>query len=268
MTRFSMVLFPVTLIALLGAGPVRDVNTLTAGDRVSLPDSTKIKIGRITTTLGRLRANHNALVASRQRVRMFNVSSLRASGIDHTIVRTFGGEVQPSHSVHVTPIGTVSTSGVPAASTSGFAADYRQFCNSVSASVCLYYPAGVTWWGRDQNGNYQTVDALITDPGVCAQEGGTIGQVNDAYNGTASGCVYTYPSAQTVNFLPPAAGFTATGWCNPTPGHFNSQIDQHGAVNVSDAGASGFQQADAWGAGTISGGTALEQFCFLQVKLK
>ena len=265
MTGFTKLLVPLALLALLGAGPSADLGSLSLHDRMTLPAATKIKIGKITTTLGALRANHNALIASQQRVRTLNASNLRMlTGADHRFTKSFGTALRPG--MHVGPPGT--TTSVPRASMSGYAGDYQQFCNSVAATVCLYYPPGVTWWGQDRSGNYQTVDPLITDANVCAQEGGTIGTVSNGW-GQANGCVYTYPSAQTVNFLPPGGGFTANGWCNPSPGKFSSQIDQHGAVHIADAGASGFTVTGGWGPSVVEGNTPnLEQFCFLQVTLK
>lgn len=268
------VLLPIAALAMLGAAPStvklgvpRDISTLSQQERMTLPSSTKVTIGRITTTLGAVRKNHNALVASQQRVRALNPSNLRMlAGGDHRLMKTFGVAIQPSHGIRPNPLATPQS--VPRVSTSGFAADYQQFCNSVSATVCLYYPAGVAWWGQDQSGNYQTVDPLITDSNVCTQEGGNIGTISNGY-GQASGCVYTYPSAQNVNFLPPAGGFTTSGWCNPTPGNFNSQVDQHGAVRIADAGASGFYVTGGWAPSYVEGNTPnIEVFCFLQVKLK
>lgn len=268
----TKVLLPIAALAMLAASPPtarlgvpRNVSTLTPQERMTLPPGTKVTIGNVTTTLGAVRRNHDALVASQQRVKTFNVSNLRTlAGTDIRITRTFGAALRPGHPGSFNP----PAASVPSVSVSGFAADYQQFCNSVAATVCLYYPAGVAWWGQDQSGNYQTVDPLITDSGICAQEGGSIGTISNGY-GQASGCVYTYPSAQNVNFFPPASGFTATGWCNPTPGKFNSQIDQHGAVRIADAGASGFYVTGGWAPSYVAGNTPnIEVFCFLQVKFK
>lgn len=271
-TRF---LLPLAALAMLGAASpqliapqARDLKTMSLQDRMTLPATTKITLGKATTTLGALRANHNALVASRQRVKTLSMANLRTvARADHSFAKSFGTAIRLGHSINLGA--PAPANSVTAASRNGFAADYQQFCNSVPATVCLYYPPGVAWYAQDQHGNYQTVDALITDANVCTQEGGSIGTLTSGpYSASVSGCIYTYPSAQSVNFLPPAKGFTTTGWCNATSGNFSSRIDQHGAVQIQDAGISGFYASSGWG-GTYTGGNTpnLEQFCFLQVTL-
>ena len=125
--------------------------------------------------------------------------------------------------------------------------DYEQFCKSVPATVCLFYPAGAQYFNQDQNG-FWAIDFLLTDQTVCLQTGGYIGQ--EPYLNGVEGCIYYYPSRQSVNFVPPPAGFKTSGWCNPQM--FTSLVDEHGAVQISDAGAH-----------NQSG----EEFCFLQVIL-
>jgi hypothetical protein len=238
-----------------------NIERLSTQQRMSLGSQTKVTIGKVTTTLAALRANHQALVASRERVRSLTGANLRAMlGIDHGFTKSFGPALRPGHFMP-TNLSTPMPTTVPRVSTSGFAADYQQFCNSVAATVCLYYPPGVTWWAVTPNGNYQTIDSLITDPNVCAQEGGVL-------NG-GNGCLYTYPSAQSVNFVPPGGGFTTSGWCDLAAGNFSLQTDRHGAVRIADAGASGLVIYSAWGTPVSLAGSSpnLEQFCFVQVSL-
>ena len=274
---------------------IHDLKMLSLHDRLTLPDSTKVMIRGKVFTLGTLRQNHAALVASRNRVRGIQLASLRSlAGADYSITKTFAGKFyamsrpvayHPSpaatshpvgqsgtyHSIgvsHVGPIGLITPTPMPPnlpliAPSNGvpYPTDYRQFCSSLPATVCLYYPPGVTWFWQDQYGNYQTVDPLITDKGVCSQEGGQLGTVTDYVS--YYGCVYAYPSSQTINFLPPAHGFSTSGWCDTNAGYFGTTTDSHGAVYIHDAGAAGF----SYGWGYVSGGPGSEQFCFLQVKL-
>jgi hypothetical protein len=251
---------------------VRELKTLSQQERLTLPANTKVILGGHTLTLGELRRTHVALAASRSYVASLKLSTFTSSiGANHVTKVykmnqnpiTLNASPTPSHTV-IVPV-KMGNSGNPlpaplttlplVAAAKGLPMDYEQFCKSVPATVCLFYPQGVTWYGQDGN-NYWTIDYLVTDSSVCSQEGGFIGstpgwpQLNGEPNHT-DGCVYEYPSSQTVNFVPPPGGFKTTGWCNPAL--FTSSIDApHGAVQISEAGAHN-QPA--------------EEFCFLQVTL-
>jgi hypothetical protein len=213
----------------------RDVKTLSPQERANL--------------LNQLKKNHAALVASRTHVKSVTLSNLN----------TFAGRDLSFKEVHPGiprgPISLATPSPMPAilplvkSSGAPYPSDYQQFCSSMSASLCLYYPAGVTWIGQDTAGNYLTIDLVITDPNVCSQTGGHIGAQPLLQN--VPGCIYSYPSMQTIQFVPPAHGFTTSGWCDLGQGHFAKTIDEHGAVQIIDAGAHN---------------QAFEEFCFIQVR--
>jgi hypothetical protein len=255
---------------------VRDLKTLSQQERLTLPADTKVIVGGHTLTLGELRRTHLALAASRNHVAFLKLSSLASlPGANHSVATVYkmnqnpiklNPSPTPSHTV-IVPVKEGNSGKYPlptpspittlplVAAAKGFPMDYEQFCKSVPATVCLFYPQGVTWYGQDGN-NYWTIDYLVTDSSVCSQEGGFIGstpgwpQLNGGPNHT-DGCVYEYPSSQTVNFVPPPGGFKTSGWCNPAL--FTSTVDApHGAVQITEAGAHN-QPA--------------EEFCFLQVTL-
>ena len=252
---------------------VRDLKTLTQQERLTLPANTKVIIGGHTLTLGELRRTHTALAASRSHVASLNLSTITSSaGANHSVATVYKMNqnpitLHPSPTPHVVilpvkegnsgkyPVVSLSPSPLATlplvAAAKGLPMDYEQFCKSVPATICLFYPQGVTWYGQDTNGNYWTIDYLVTDSTVCSQEGGFIGSEPGwgAFNG--DGCIYEYPSAQAVNFVPPPAGFKTSGWCNPSM--FSSVVDApHGAVQIKDNGAHN---------------QSAEEFCFLQVTL-
>ncbi len=251
---------------------VRDLKTLSQHDRLTLPDATKVLLGNHTVTLGELRRIHTALVASHNYVKSLNLANLKlATGVNHSTTKMYsvshlgGITVNPSPTPTprrvIVPIKTGNPYGfatpTPAPATvpfvgagNSYPVDYQRFCNSVPATVCLFYPAGVTWYGQDGN-NLWTIDYLVTDGNVCKQEGGFIGYETGWGQLNGYGCIYEYPLLQTVNFAPPANGFTTQGWCSQNL--FSTTVDTpHGAVQIKDNGAEN---------------QSVEEFCFLQVHL-
>lgn len=124
---FASLLAMILPLSLFGAAPLpmkmpaRDLRTLSIHDLMTLPASTKVSLGKATITVGRLRANHNALAASRQRVKTTNVATLRDfTHGDYRFTKTFGGVIRPGH---VTPINLVSPATI-----SSFATRFPQTC--------------------------------------------------------------------------------------------------------------------------------------------
>jgi len=230
---------------------MRDAKTLSPQERLQLPDATRVSINGHVFTLAQLRKNHAALVASRNRVRTLRFSGLKSiTGADHTFTQNFGvAHLVPLKLATPTPMPSalplISNSlGVP------WPSDYQTFCSSMPATVCLYYPAGVQWYG-EQDGFFWTIDYMITDQNACSGGGGWIGSETGWGELNGAGCIYSYPDSQTVQFPPPKNGFTTTGWCQASPGYYTVTVDKHGAVQVADAGAHN---------------TGAESFCFDQVR--
>ena len=221
----------VALVALtqsLGAAPrtgttttVRPFSALSADERVKLPDSTQVVVGKRTATLGVLRAEH---VRRQSRIRAataaatLTVNALASKAIRSSVV---GGPVGP--------IGIGNTTGrlvvEPAAAYSGdgygpYANDVRAFCNAAHATLCLYYPAQTTFWLNQGTHDSEDNDPFITDAGICTSEGGLM---------IGGNCDYIYPAQHISQFNPgPGAPFTYKADCDPS--YWTLTVDPHGAI--------------------------------------
>jgi hypothetical protein len=263
---------------------VRTIGTLTMNERLTLPESTIVSVYGRPFNLGRLRRNHAALVASRNFVKSLRLANLKSiARADYSFRKTFGGPQvgvavpRPTASKAPTPTSPPQPAAIPVKTVplvgDGMTepSDYQQFCGSVPATVCLYFPANVTW--AAYQGSFLTYflvfDPLITDPNVCAAEGGTVNPpagmtypngvpgVNSVDVGP--GCDYWYPVVSRANFVPPTNGFSDAGWCNTSPGNFTSLVDSiHGAIQINEHGIAGLE---------VGYSPATPEFCFLQVTL-
>jgi len=220
-------------IALAGSVNVPGVRAATAlplaklslAQRLStLPDSTAIQLGTRMTTLGALRAAHQARETALARASSMGsllhgkpiplqVTGLHSLGSADTNAVT-SGKLQVSPQPVVEPPSQYASSP----------ADMKAFCSAAAASACLFLPpnqqvttgaSGVADW-----------DSLITQT-QCNGEGGTWGAI---WNG--SFCAFNYPASVTVHFTP-AANFKLTQSANCDKSTFTYDVDTHGAITIS-----------------------------------
>ena len=221
--RWLCVVAVVAVTQALGAAPragtsaaVRPFSALSADERVRLPDSTQVVVGKRTVTLGVLRAEH---VRRQSRI---TAATAAASDVVHALA--FKGI---RNSV-VGPI-IINTSGTlvvePAAAYSGdvygpYANDVRAFCKAAHATLCLYYPAQTTFWLNQGTHDSEDNDPFITDTGICTSEGGLM---------ISGNCDYLYPSQHISQFNPGTGGpFSYKADCDPN--YWKLTVDPHGAI--------------------------------------
>jgi hypothetical protein len=188
------------------------------------PDSTIVKVGPRTTTLGQLRAAHRAREATLLRAGSLGVGlrgkpipvaggGVRAVGVGHPGVGNMGNP-------QLVPQAVVE----PPSQYASAPADMKAFCSAAQASACLYLPpdqyvsaaqSGVADW-----------DGLVTQS-QCAQEGGGWG---DMWGGTY--CAFNYPGSVTVHFTP-AANYKLTQSASCDRRTFAYTVDVHGAITIS-----------------------------------
>ena len=110
--------------------------SLTHQQQMTLPDSTKVSLGKYVVTLGVLRAEH--------RNRMLQVSTAASLGLSAL------QSVNNTSPVHMSPVAGGYSGNIykvlgnpviePASAYSQNALDMQKFCNAAKAAVCLYYP--------------------------------------------------------------------------------------------------------------------------------
>jgi hypothetical protein len=257
---------------------VRNIGTLTMNQRLTLPEGTIVSVYGRPFNLGQLRRNHDALVASRNLVKSLRLANLKSiARANYSLKKTFGGPqvgvAVPRPTAAKPPTSPPQPTAKPAKTLplvgDGMPepSEYQQFCGSVPATVCLYFPANVTWAPFQANAfqYFMVFDPLIADPNVCTAEGGTVNPLAGMMfpDGVAvdvgPGCNYWYPVVALVNFVPPPNGFSDAGWCNTSPGNFTSTVDSiHGAVKINENGIEGL---------AVGYSPATPEFCFLQVTL-
>jgi hypothetical protein len=103
--------------------------------------------------------------------------------------------------------------------------DYRDFCQAADSSACVYLPANTSFFRGQYTGIKNTPfvaasDPLITDPGVCAYDGGSL----DAQYG----CIFYYPMGEVTNFTPNAP-ISSNASCDPAAHYI---VDPKGAIQV------------------------------------
>jgi hypothetical protein len=189
--------------------------SLTAQQRTQLPDSTKVSMGKYVTTLGALRLQHRNRTLQISRANGFGLGAVQ--GVNHVMpvrVGIYTGNLGQQLAGH--PVIE------PAADYSQTALDMQNFCNAAKAAVCLYYPAETVLC---QCGGWaENDDPYITDPSVCASQGGIM---------LTWACQYNYNTWYKIQFNP-GSGFTYKANCDATYWKITT-VDKHGAIQVDSA---------------------------------
>jgi hypothetical protein len=264
----------------LGNESARSIGSLTPDQRNHLPDNTQVSVPRRgTVTLGVLRAEHRARMESFEKAAALGRASaakLKAS-VGNSVA--MNSKQTPGSLSMRTPSSlgrTASTATLPQQKPGGLGGnallapleitmvplpdlaskspngklpqDYRDFCQAAIASDCIYLPQTTIQLGLYPPTMHTVFasasDPLITDPNVCAHDGGTIGQ---------DGCDFYYPIILITNFVP------ETGLSSKTSGDPSCHyvVDPKGAIGI--------------GAGIISGNmsytVASTTTCVVQVWL-
>jgi hypothetical protein len=209
-----------------GETTAASMSTLSLDQRMHLPDSTRITVGKGTiTTLGMLRGFHAA------RLRSFAQAATLGKNAALTSSRQNPTRLGPSQTVRGTLPGSAMQVTLPIpespATLQKYAKDYQDFCTAANATACIYLPAGLGYPSGtliSQDNTVVAPDYLITDPTVCAAGGGKI-----SYPGLVDQkvCVYTYPLKVVTQFVPSSS--------NPHVSHCPSTdwtvlVDHHGAA--------------------------------------
>jgi hypothetical protein len=236
------------------AGGLRALHTLTLAQITSLPDSTQLTFGGVTTTLGAMRANHQkrmerfAQAAAlgtkiaadiRSRPPASAAPSLAPSAVGGQTpvvasggVRTLGlaptstATPNASHPYVLVPtIANTSAGSIPVPQ------DARDVCAAAAATACLYFPAN-TYLQRFQltpAAYVVEIDPLI-EAGECAAEGGQMTAVGAPIVGYSdSGCGFFYLSHFSGNFNPGNAAYGLPQFVNDCGG-FQATLDTKGAI--------------------------------------
>jgi hypothetical protein len=207
------------------ADSVRAFSSLSAHERAHLPESTKVTLGKVVTTLGTLRAEHMRLHAHFAGASSLGKRAGSALNSERFVV------VRGLHVTGLSNVAIIASLSTPLIEpASGYAAgglDMQAFCNAAQATICLYYPASTTLC---QCGGWASfTDGYVTNASVCADENGVM---------LVSGCQYNYPTYYTVQFYPGAgsgpgglAPFAYKWHCDPRFWKV-TEIDPHGVVAV------------------------------------
>ena len=115
------------------AGTARPIASLTAQERLALPATTEVLVGKRRVTLGVLRAEHQQRLTRNTGA----VAGARASTALANAARVLG-----STAVVESPTNYATA-----------ARDMREFCDAAQATVCLYFPASTTLF---QSGGHPT----------------------------------------------------------------------------------------------------------------
>jgi hypothetical protein len=234
----SLVLVGVPLRDARASTPVAIEKLSTAQRLTTAPDSTAVTAGKITTTLGKLRAAHKAREAARAHAKSAGIAAhskllgkpLTIVGIGHGFnpVHT-GRATKPPIPKYVGVIHGVGTFGnlatpviEPSSQYASAPADMKAFCAAAQASACAYLPA--QQYVGIFNGVAEDFDSLISGS-QCVQEGGT---VNSLY-GLLS-CYFGYPATITVPFSPAASFQLSQAASCSSPWTYS--VDPHGAIRI------------------------------------
>lgn len=197
---------------------IRAMGSLSAAERLRLPDSTPVELAGRRLTLGTIRREHD-----RRMSRLAHAVPLSAL-LPHRSYGPINGVNLAGSSTPPAPVPTPPTAPllVPASYYGQFANDYQAACGPsgwIGSDVpCLYMPAEVT---LDVVGRFAyDVDPLIFDATLCQSGGGSL---------QSTGCFYKYPLDMVVNFTPPLFA-TNDGWNAST--NYTHAVDPRGAVEL------------------------------------
>ncbi len=235
------------------ADSVRDIKDLSFADRGTLPPETQVRVfGGKTITLADARRNHLALVASRR-----YAQSITADAMIETAYPGLGLKGGTSTSQTHGNIPLVAASGAP------YPDDYEAACLAVKATVCIYFPAGVDWYGENSSNapgdSLSTFDWQISQAD-CPGTGGT-------WEAAADGCFYAYPGTEQLQFVPLPTGFKTKASCSASSattnlyGSLEKTVDPHGFVM-----AKYHADNSAWASSTVkTSAFAHSELCFVSV---
>lgn len=207
------ILLATTTSPTFGATAPRDIESLGAAERASLPDATLIKLKGRTVSLGALRAEHTL------RLQRFAAAA------------KLGAQTKPDRDQKskdaLVPMNFSLRNFVPAPKFQKFPgplpADYVAFCKGAAATACLYFPKA---FYSSSPYSFEDDDYFVTDRKLCQSEGG-IAQYGD--------CLFYYPVVYNLSFNPgkvTAHGYPVThsATCRRP---FSYTVDPHGGVGVS-----------------------------------
>jgi hypothetical protein len=224
---------------------IRDIKDLSISERTTLPADTVVRAGGKTVTLADIRRNHLALDASRRDARNIRIDQLTF----HTIPGLQNLKLGSTTSGHGNVPLIATPTGWP------YPNDYEAACLNVAATVCIYFPSGVDWYGISSANGIWTYDWQISQ-GDCAGTGGT-------WSADSGACEYLYPGAEKLNFVPPATGFKTNTSCTVKPNgevaNLTQDVDPHGYVAVT------FIPGSGWGGPIHGSAFAQSEFCFVAV---
>jgi len=222
--RWLCVVALVAVTQALGAAPragtsaaVRPFSALSADERVRLPDSTRVVVGKRTATLGVFRAEHvlrqGRITAANAAARLA-VSALASQAIRNSALGSIGGG-NTTGTLVVEPAAAYSGDGY-----GPYSNDVRVFCKAAHATLCLYYPVQTTFWLNQGTHDSEDNDPFITDAGICTSGGGLM---------ISGNCDYIYPAEHISQFNPgTGAPFTYKADCDPN--YWKLTVDPHGAI--------------------------------------
>ena len=234
-------LLAATACPTFGAPTARAVESLSAAERASLPDTTliKLKTGR-TASLGVLRSEHKL------RLQRFADASMLGKH-QAVLLQTHGGVVPNIGSKSKKKAGPGKLvpmnfspknfkdrdpifGGIP------LPADFLAFCKAARVTACLYLPSGTYYMNGPRSilGTYEDVDPLITDQHLCTSEGGRV-DFDAGFKRYMVGCSYYYPAQYSLNFnpgKPTAQGYPVTHSATCPSGFVKYTVDPHGAVSL------------------------------------
>ena len=203
-----------------GAPTTRSMESLSAAERMSLPDATLVTIKRIgrTVSLGALRAEHK-----RRMKRFAHAAANMGSQFKKKKKAASSGSLLPMvfslKNFNDPTLGTFASGPYPGP----FPADFLAFCKAAAATGCLYLPSGP--FLLNQGTWVWDIDDFVTDRNICTAEGG---------NPEGGGCAYYYPAAYTLTFNPgppTAHGYPVTSSAT-CPSPFTNTVDPRGAVSL------------------------------------
>jgi hypothetical protein len=215
------------------AGGTVLIEHLTTSARATLPDATKIELKPgLIVSLGTLRTQHRDRIA-----RFANATALGTQA--HDVLERSALSRSKKHStshgpkLSLLPMASSDSNAVPWTGVSGshWSPDYVAFCKAAKASICLYVPQSSYGLGSTlapKGGAFTDIDMLITDKGICSDDGGTL----YSKSGVALGCLFFYPNSFNVQYFvgnPPSATANTKG-CESHS--FSVVIDPHGGAEA------------------------------------